>query len=67
LSGAPALIDEETGVVTGTSVQSGVRNGQPFSGQFRFTRVCVRRDGAWRIVSSHSSRIERASSPQARG
>lgn len=48
----------ETGVVTGTSVQSGVTNGQPFSGRFRFTRVWVRRDGAWRMVASHSSRLE---------
>lgn len=46
-----------TGVVTGTSVQSGVTNGQPFSGRFRFTRVWIRRDGAWRMVASHSSRI----------
>ncbi len=50
----------ETGVVTGTSVQSGVNNGQPFSGRFRFTRVWIRRDGAWRMVASHSSRIEPA-------
>lgn len=47
----------ETGVVTGTSVQSGVNNGQPFSGRFRFTRVWIRRVGAWRMVASHSSRI----------
>ena len=53
----------ETGVVTGTSVQSGVNNGQPFSGRFRFTRVWIRRDGAWRMVASHSSRIERPDAP----
>lgn len=45
-----------TGVVTGTSVQSGTNNGQPFGGKFRFTRVWVW-DGAWRMVGSHSSRI----------
>ena len=49
-----------TGVVTGTSVQSGVTNGQPFSGRFRFTRVWVRQDGVWRMVASHSSRIATA-------
>ncbi len=53
----------ETGVVTGTSVQSGVNNGQPFSGRFRFTRVWTRRDGSWRMVASHSSRIERPNAP----
>jgi len=46
-----------TGVVTGTSVQSGVTNGQPFSGRFRFTRVWALQDGVWRMVASHSSRI----------
>ncbi|MBX7187778.1 MAG: nuclear transport factor 2 family protein [Vicinamibacteria bacterium] len=48
----------ETGVVTGASIQSGVTNGQPFSGHFRFTRVWIRHAGAWRMVASHSSRIE---------
>ena len=47
----------DTAVVTGTSIQSGLGNGQPWSGRFRFTRVWVRRDGVWRMVASHSSRI----------
>jgi hypothetical protein len=47
-----------TVVVTGTSVQSAVSNGQPWSGRFRFTRVWVRRGGGWIMVASHSSRIE---------
>lgn len=46
-----------TAVVTGTSVQSAVSNGQPWSGRFRFTRVWVQRDGRWIMVASHSSRI----------
>lgn len=50
-------IHGDTGVVTGTSVQAGVTGGQPFSGRFRFTRVWVRRDGGWRMVASHSSRV----------
>lgn len=49
----------DTAVVTGTSVQSGVSDGKPWSGKFRFTRVWVRRDGRWTMVASHSSRIER--------
>jgi ketosteroid isomerase-like protein len=47
----------DTGVVTGTSVQSGTSNGRPFEGRFRFTRVWVRENGAWRMAGSHSSRI----------
>lgn len=47
----------DTAVVNGVSVQSGVSNGQPWSGKFRFTRVWIRRAGDWTIVSSHSSRI----------
>lgn len=47
----------DTAVVTGTSVQAGTRNGQPWSGRFRFTRTWVRRDGNWWMLASHSSRI----------
>ncbi|HEU4853060.1 MAG TPA: nuclear transport factor 2 family protein [Telluria sp.] len=47
----------DTAIVNGVSVQSGVSNGQPWSGRFRFTRVWRQQDGNWKIVSSHSSRI----------
>jgi hypothetical protein len=47
----------DTAVVTGTSVQSGVSNGQPWSGRFRFTRVWIRDGGQWRMAASHSSRV----------
>ncbi len=47
----------ETAVVTGTSVQSGITDGKPWEGQFRFTRVWVQREGRWQMVASHSSRI----------
>lgn len=50
----------ESAVVTGTSIQSGVSNGQPWSGRFRFTRVWIRRAGHWLMVASHSSRITEA-------
>jgi hypothetical protein len=46
----------ETAIVTGISVQSGVSDGQPWSGRFRFTRSWIRRDGVWVMVASHSSR-----------
>ena len=44
-------------VVNGTSVQSGVTDGKPWGGRFRFTRVWVKRGGEWVLVSSHSSRV----------
>ena len=47
----------DTAVVTGTSVQAGTRDGQPWNGRFRFTRTWIRRDGEWRMLASHSSRI----------
>lgn len=47
---------EHTAIVTGISVQSGVTDGQPWSGRFRFTRTWIRRDGTWVMVASHSSR-----------
>jgi hypothetical protein len=46
-----------TGVVNGVSVQSGISDGQPWSGRFRFTRTWIWRAGEWVLVSSHSSRI----------
>jgi len=47
----------DTMVVTGTSVQSGISNGVRWNGRFRFTRVWVQREGAWKMIASHSSRI----------
>jgi hypothetical protein len=47
---------EYTAIVTGISVQSGVTDGQPWRGRFRFTRSWIRRDGVWQMVASHSSR-----------
>ena len=46
-----------TAVVTGTSIQSGVSDGKPWEGKFRFTRVWIIQQGKWTMVSSHSSRI----------
>lgn len=47
----------DVAVVTGTSVQAGTRDGQPWSGRFRFTRTWILREGNWRMLASHSSRI----------
>jgi hypothetical protein len=48
---------DRTVVVTGVSIQSGVSNGTPWSGRFRFTRVWVHYGEHWKMVSSHSSRV----------
>jgi ketosteroid isomerase-like protein len=50
----------DTLVVTGTSIQEAISNGQPWQGRFRFTRVWRWQDGAWRMLASHSSRIAEA-------
>ena len=47
----------DTAVVTGNSIQSGMTDGKPWQGKFRFTRVWVHLLGKWTMVSSHSSRI----------
>ncbi|MQP75152.1 DUF4440 domain-containing protein [Stenotrophomonas sp. MYb238] len=47
----------DTAIVTGTSVQAAVSDGQPWEGRFRFTRVWVLREGRWQMVASHSSRL----------
>lgn len=46
-----------TAVVAGVSVQSGVSQGKPWDGRFRFTRVWVLHQGRWQMVASHSSRV----------
>lgn len=46
-----------TAIITGTSVQAAVSDGQPWEGRFRFTRVWVLRDGRWQMAASHSSRL----------
>ena len=47
----------DTAIVNGISVQSGVSDGKPWSGRFRFTPVWKHHDGAWKIVCSHSWRM----------
>ena len=47
----------DTAVVTGVSVQSGTRDGEPWSGSFRFTRIWIHSESGWKMVASHSSRV----------
>jgi ketosteroid isomerase-like protein len=47
----------DTAVLTGRSTQKGQTQGQDTSGQYRFTRVYVRRNGGWQSVAFQSTRI----------
>jgi len=47
----------DTAVLTGRSTQKGQTQGQDSSGQYRFTRVYVKRDGHWQSVAFQSTRI----------
>ena len=47
----------DTAVVTGRSTTTGKDNGKEFAGQFRYTRVYVKRQGRWQIVATQSTRI----------
>ncbi len=46
-----------TAVINGMSIQSGISNGVPWSGKFRFTRVWIFQNSKWVMISSHSSRL----------
>jgi hypothetical protein len=46
-------------VVTGRLERSRTLNGQTVDDDWRFTKVYVRRDGQWRVVSFHASEAAR--------
>ena len=48
----------DTAVVTGRSVQKGVENGKDYSGDYWFTRVYVRQNGAWTTVALQTTLIQ---------
>ena len=47
----------ETAVVTGRNTTKGKDNGKDFVGQFRYTRVYVKRQGTWQLVATQATRI----------
>jgi ketosteroid isomerase-like protein len=47
----------DSAVVTGRSTAKGQDNGNDFSGQFRYTRVYVKRQGRWQLVATQATRI----------
>ena len=47
----------DTAVLTGRSTQKGQAYGQDTAGQYRFTRVYVKRNGRWQSVAFQQTRI----------
>ncbi len=48
----------DTAVVTGRTTPQGTNaNGEPITGQFRYLRVWVRRDGRWQAVAFQGTRV----------
>jgi uncharacterized protein (TIGR02246 family) len=47
----------DTAVVTGRQMVKGQDNGKNISGQFRYTRVYVKRQGGWQLVATQTTRI----------
>ena len=49
----------DTAVVTGRSVQKGIENGEDYSGDYWFTRVYVKQNGAWMTVALQTTMIQK--------
>lgn len=47
----------KTVIVTGRASQSATLRDKEASGEFRFTRVWIKRKGAWKAVAAHYTRI----------
>lgn len=47
----------DTAVVNGITSLKGESGGKAFSGDFQYTDTWVRRNGEWKIVSSHATRL----------
>ena len=47
----------DTAVVTGRQTLKGQDNGKDISGQFRYTRVYVKRQGRWQLAATQVTRI----------
>jgi ketosteroid isomerase-like protein len=47
----------DTAIVLGITTIKGTAEGKPIAAGFQYTDTWIRRDGAWRIVASHASRL----------
>jgi ketosteroid isomerase-like protein len=50
-------IHGDVGIVVGVTVNKGMRGDRDVSGTFRFTRIWVRRNSAWRAIFAHYTRL----------
>ena len=48
----------DTAVVTGRAIQNGKENGRDYSGDYRFTRVYIKKDGRWQTVALQTTLIQ---------
>ena len=48
----------DTAVVTGRAIQNGKENGKDYSGDYRFTRVYVKKDRRWQTVALQTTLIQ---------
>ncbi|WP_368562325.1 nuclear transport factor 2 family protein [Pseudoxanthomonas sp. UTMC 1351] len=48
----------DAAITTGITAVKGRANGAPFAADFQFTDTWVYRDGGWKMVASHASRLE---------
>jgi len=51
------VIDGDTALVTGIGIRKGREKDRDLSGEFRFSRVWVKRKGDWLLLTQHSTRI----------
>jgi uncharacterized protein (TIGR02246 family) len=47
----------DAAIATGMATLKGQDKGRDISGQVRFTRVYVKRNGQWQLVAAHNSRV----------
>jgi len=51
------LLGDDSAVVTLKLELAGAFDGEPFSGNFRYTRVWAHSAGRWQVVSAHVSQV----------
>lgn len=61
--GMVAHVYGDAATVQGVTSLAGTSGGQRFAVDVRFTDTLIRRDGGWRIVVSHATRIPATSTP----
>jgi ketosteroid isomerase-like protein len=47
----------DTAIVSGLETEKSTYKGKESSGQYRFTDVFIKRDGVWKAVASHESKV----------